>query len=140
MENNPTLLYVVAAAIMNENQEILMQIRPLGKNMAGLWEFPGGKVEPGEIPEVALARELKEELNIEINTQKLRASCFASEPLGSKHLLLLLYTIDEWSGVITGLEQQQYGWFALDRLASLEMPPADIPLVEMLGKILRPSS
>lgn len=136
MENNPTLLFVVAAAIINEKKEILMQIRPLGKNMAGLWEFPGGKVEPGEIPEAALARELKEELNIEIDTQKLHASCFASEPLGSKHLLLLLYTIDEWSGDLRGLEQQQYGWFALDKLSSLEMPPADIPLVEMLSKIL----
>ncbi len=138
MENNPTLLFVVAAAIMNEKKKILMQTRPLGKSMAGLWEFPGGKVEMGEIPEFALVRELKEELNIDIEADKLRPSCFASEALESKHLLLLLYIVDEWHGEITAQEEQDYGWFAIDQLSSLEMPPADIPLVKTLSKIMQP--
>lgn len=136
MESNPTLLFVVAAAIIDKDKKILLQNRPLGKTMAGLWEFPGGKVEQGELPEFALVRELKEELNIEIDTKKLRPSCFASEALGSKHLLLLLYIVDEWYGKVAAQEEQDYDWFTMDQILKLDMPPADIPLVSMLRKII----
>jgi len=136
MEKNPTLLFVAAAALINENRKILMQTRPLGKSMAGLWEFPGGKIESMETPEKALARELQEELNVEINPEKLVAMSFASEPLDEKNLLLLLYCIDEWEGEITPKEGQKYDWFSLEQLRKLKMPPADIPLVENLNKLL----
>lgn len=136
MEKNPTLLLVVAIALINESRKILMQTRPLGKNMAGLWEFPGGKVETGETPEQAVVRELKEELNIEIKVENLSQSCFASEALGQKHLILLLYTAHRWTGDIIPKEGQQYDWYDIDALTQLDMPPADIPLVASLRKIL----
>lgn len=137
MENKPTLLFVVAIALIDQNEKILMQTRPLGKSMAGLWEFPGGKVEEGELPEFAIVRELKEELDISISRENLSPTCFASEPLGEKHLLLLLYVADKWSGDIVAKEGQKFDWFDLDALSKLEMPPADIPLVANLKKILR---
>ncbi len=136
MEKKPTLLFVVALALIDENQKILMQIRPLGKSMAGLWEFPGGKVEKGELPEDALVREINEELNISISAQNLTPTCFASEPLGEKNLLLLLYTADKWEGDIIAKEDQKFDWFDLDSISKLDMPPADIPLVANLKKIL----
>lgn len=136
MENNPTLLFVVAAALIGENNKILMQTRPLGRSMAGLWEFPGGKVEADEKPERALARELYEELNVQIDTQNLVPTCFASQALGKKHLLLLLYICREWSGDINAREGQHYDWFKIEDMADLDMPPADIPLVANLHKIL----
>ncbi len=136
MEKKPTLLFVVALALIDENQKILMQIRPLGKSMAGLWEFPGGKVEKGELPEDALVREINEELNISISAQNLTPTCFASEPLGEKNLLLLLYTADKWEGDIIAKEDQKFDWFDLDTISKLDMPPADIPLVANLKKIL----
>lgn len=136
MEKNPTLLFVAAVALINKSQKILMQTRPLGKDMAGLWEFPGGKVEAGETPEAALVRELKEELNIDISERNLIQTCFASEPLEQKHLILLLYTASEWDGEMIAKEGQTLDWFDGDALSSLEMPPADIPLVATLQKIL----
>lgn len=137
MEKKPTLLFVVALALIDEYQKILLQIRPLGKSMAGLWEFPGGKVEDGELPEFALIRELKEELNISLLPQNLIPTCFASEPLGEKNLLLLLYMADKWDGDIVAKEGQSFDWFDLDSISELDMPPADIPLVTNLKKILR---
>ncbi len=136
MEKNPTFLFVVAAAIIKNNGTILMQTRPQGKSMEGLWEFPGGKVENHETPENALVRELKEELDIEVFEKNLSPTSFASEALGSKHLILLLYKIEKWQGIISPREKQRYDWFEIDDLPSLEMPPADIPLVEMLRRIL----
>ena len=137
MENKPTLLFVVAIALMDQNGKILMQTRPLGKTMAGLWEFPGGKVEEGELPDFAIVRELKEELNISISRENLIPACFASEPLGNRYLLLLLYIADIWSGDIIAREGQKFDWFDLDELSKLKMPPADIPLVANLRKILQ---
>lgn len=137
MEKKPTLLFVVALALMDENQKILMQTRPLGKSMAGLWEFPGGKVEEGELPELALVREIQEELNISISAQDLTPTCFASEPLGAKNLLLLLYIADKWEGELIAKEGQQFDWFDLDAISKLDMPPADIPLVANLKKIMQ---
>lgn len=137
MEKKPTLLFVVALALMDENQKILMQTRPLGKSMAGLWEFPGGKVEEGELPELALVREIQEELNISISAQDLTPTCFASEPLGAKNLLLLLYIADKWEGEMIAKEGQQFDWFDLDAISKLDMPPADIPLVANLKKIMQ---
>lgn len=132
MENNPTLLFVVAAALINEKREILVQKRPEGKPMAGLWEFPGGKLEPGETPEQALSRELQEELNIEVSESDLEPMSFASEPLGTKSLLLLLYKCKHWKGRVESQELAELQWVSLQKLQDLEMPPADGPLVDRM--------
>lgn len=132
MENIPTYLFVVAAALIDRNRNILVQQRPEGKPMAGLWEFPGGKIETGETPEHALVRELEEELGIVVDETTLSPVAFASEPLGEKHLLLLLYTCRDWEGDVQNLESADMKWLPLEELQHLEMPPADIPLVTQL--------
>ncbi len=136
MENNPTYLFVVAAALIDDKGNILVQQRPQGKAMAGLWEFPGGKVEVGETPEEALARELLEELGLIVATEALSPIAFASEPLAAKHLLLLLYTCQDWTGEAQNLESSDMKWLPLAELQNLEMPPADIPLVQQLMAVL----
>lgn len=132
MEKNPTTLFVVAAALLDKHRRILVQKRPAGKPMAGLWEFPGGKVDPGETPERALVRELEEELGITVNERDLIPVCFASEPLGPRNLVLLLYICEEWKGVLQNLAAAEFIWAALDDLAALDMPPADGPLIKTL--------
>ena len=135
MEKNPTTLFVVAAALTNESGAILLQKRPDHASMAGLWEFPGGKVEAGEAPEAALTRELFEELGISVNPQDLIPETFASEPLDDRHLLLLLYRCVKWEGAPTPHFASEIAWVRPNDMAALPMPPADYPLVERLNRI-----
>jgi 8-oxo-dGTP diphosphatase len=136
LKKNPTLLFVVAVALVRVDGLILLQKRPEGRDMAGLWEFPGGKLEDGEKPEEALVRELAEELGIEVERTDLRPACFASAPLGEKNLLLCLYICHAWRGVAEAREGQELGWFDIDTMRTLPMPPADLPLIELLEKLL----
>lgn len=134
MEKNPTMLFVVAGALTNENDEILLQKRPVGRTMAGLWEFPGGKVEIGETPESALVRELREELGVVIDPKNLTPMTFASEALGEKHLILLLYICRVWNGAPQALESPQIKWVKLSDMRKLKMPPADAPFIDALER------
>ncbi|MEH6716743.1 (deoxy)nucleoside triphosphate pyrophosphohydrolase [Parasphingorhabdus flavimaris] len=136
MEKNPTYLFVAAAALVDEKGRILVQKRPKGKPMAGLWEFPGGKVESGETPELALIRELREELNISVEKQDIEPLAFASEPLAEKHLILLLYLCRRWTGQVESPEALDLQWLPVTEIDGLTMPPADGPLVQMLSNHL----
>ena len=135
MENSPTLLFVVAAALTNDKGEILLQQRPMGAQMGGLWEFPGGKVDLGESPEAALVRELEEELGIIVAAQDLVPETFGSEPLGDRNLVLLLYRCVKWTGTPTALYASDIRWALPQDMADLPMPPADYPLVRKLQGI-----
>ena len=132
MEKSPTTLFVVAAALTNESGEILVQKRPDHSQMGGLWEFPGGKVDEGESPETALIRELEEELGITLDVQDLVAETFASEPLGDRNLVLLLYRCFRWTGTPAALFASDLRWILPEDMAALPMPPADYPLVRKL--------
>ena len=129
-------LLVVAAAMVDADGRVLVQRRPEGKPMAGLWEFPGGKVEPGETPESALVRELAEELGIETWDSCLAPAAFASEPLGARHLILLLYVCRKWRGLPQPLHCPELRWVRPIELHGLEMPPADLPLIGLLEALL----
>jgi 8-oxo-dGTP diphosphatase len=135
LEKNPTTLFVVAAALTTQDGEILLQKRPEGRQMAGLWEFPGGKVEPGELPESALMRELEEELGVIVEGSDLVPVTFASEPLDDRHLLLLLYRCTRWTGVPASMDKQELRWLKPNAMRDLPMPPADRPLVTALENI-----
>lgn len=135
MEKIPTMT-VVAAALVGEGGRILLQQRSPGRSMAGLWEFPGGKVEAGEVPEQALARELLEELGIIVDPAELRPACFASAPLGDRHMILLLYICRNWSGEPRPLDASALCWLSPAGMHGLPMPPADIPLIAMLEALL----
>ena len=126
------ILFVVAAALVDPTGRVLVQRRPPGKQLAGLWEFPGGKVEPGERPETALVRELAEELGIVVAPGDLMPLTFASEPLGDRHLLLLLYLCREWSGEPRPLDATAIAWHVPAGLGGLAMPPADLPFIAAL--------
>lgn len=130
------LMTVVAAALVDDAHRVLVQRRPPGKAMAGLWEFPGGKVEAGERPEVALRRELEEELGIGVNCADLVPLSFASEPLGGQHLLLLLYTLRKWRGVPEARHATALQWVHPADLHALDMPPADKPLIAVLEALV----
>jgi len=130
------LLLVVAAALVDADGRVLVQQRPPGKPMAGLWEFPGGKVEAGEVPEAALVRELAEELGIGVDPGALTPAAFASEGLGGRHLLLLLYRADIWDGVPEPRHASALRWVHPAEMRALAMPPADVPLVDALERLL----
>lgn len=115
---------------------VLVQRRPPGSDLAGLWEFPGGKIERGETPEAALVRELAEELGIVVDRADLSAACFASEPLGTRHLLLLLFICRRWTGTPRPLQASALEWVRVPDLSALWMPPADRPLVRLLETLL----
>ena len=132
----PLLLPVVAAALVDVDGRVLLQQRPAGKSLAGLWEFPGGKIEPGETPEAALIRELDEELGIAVPHACLAPATFASAPLGDRHLLLLLYITRKWSGVPRALEATALQWVRPAEMHALPMPPADRPLIGLLDALI----
>ena len=129
-------LIVVAAALVDRDGRLLVQQRPEGLSMAGLWEFPGGKIEPGETPEQALIRELEEELGIDVDQACLAPACFASEPLGNKHLLLLLYVCRKWRGTPVAQHASALRWVRPVELHGLAMPPADKPLIGLLEALV----
>lgn len=128
-----TLMPVVAVALIDRNGRILVAQRPAGKEHAGLWEFPGGKVEPGESPEAALVRELREELGVTVDPSVLEPLTFSSAPRPTWHLLLLLYRCTEWQGEARALDAAAIRWVAPDALDDLDMPPADRPFVSILA-------
>ena len=129
-------LIVVAAALIDGDGRLLVQQRPEGKAMAGLWEFPGGKVEPGELPEAALIRELQEELGIDVEKACLAPACFASETLGDRHMILLLYICRKWGGIPRAIEAPAIKWVRPLDLHGLAMPPADRPLIGLLDALV----
>ena len=131
----PTVL-VVAAALVDVDGRVLIAQRPQGKALAGLWEFPGGKVEPGERPEAALIRELNEELGIDVNEACLAPFVFASHAYESFHLLMPLYLCRRWSGVVVKREHAALAWVKPNKLSDYPMPPADAPLVAWLRDLL----
>ncbi len=130
------LLPIVAAALVAEDNRILIQRRPVGKQMAGLWEFPGGKIEPRETPEDALVRELREELGIAVDVSSLIPACFASHAHGDQHLVLLLYICRIWAGLPQLLFADAMEWVTAAEMDAYDMPPADLPLVAYLKTYL----
>jgi 8-oxo-dGTP diphosphatase len=130
------LLLVAACALIDIDGRVLLARRPEGKKMAGLWEFPGGKLHPGETPEVALIRELKEELGIDVSAACLAPFAFASHEYERFHLLMPLYLCRRWKGVPTPKENQTLTWVRPHKLADYPMPPADKPLIPLLRDFL----
>jgi 8-oxo-dGTP diphosphatase len=139
MAKKAATMVVVAAALADAGGRVLLQRRPEGKAMAGLWEFPGGKMEEGERPEAALVRELEEELGIAVDESALEPAAFASADNGGRQMLLLLYLCRAWRGEPAALHASTLAWVAPGDMASLPMPPADIPLVERLVGLVRPA-
>ena len=130
------LILVAACALIDADGRVLIAQRPQGKSMAGLWEFPGGKVESGELPEETLIRELKEELGIDVKQECLAPLTFASHRYPDFHLLMPLYVCRRWEGTVTPTEGQQLAWVKPNRLRDYEMPAADVPLVSHLMTLL----
>jgi 8-oxo-dGTP diphosphatase len=130
------VVLVAACALIDTDGRVLIAQRPEGKSMAGLWEFPGGKVDPGERPEVALIRELKEELGIAVNEACLAPLTFASHTYEDFHLLMPLYVCRRWEGTVAPHEGQKLAWVRPNRLKEYPMPPADIPLISHLTTLL----
>ena len=127
---------VSAVALLDNDGRVLISTRPEGKSMAGLWEFPGGKVESNETPETALVRELQEELGIETQNSCLAPIGFASHSYDDFHLLMPLFVCRVWNGYPIAKEGQQLKWVKLNALMQYDMPPADIPLVAQLRDLL----
>jgi 8-oxo-dGTP diphosphatase len=130
------LVLVAACALIDPDGRILIAQRPQGKSMAGLWEFPGGKIETGERPEQSLIRELKEELGIAVKEECLAPLTFASHLYPDFHLLMPLYVCRRWEGIVTAQEQQKLKWVRPAELQNYPMPPADEPLISHLTMLL----
>jgi 8-oxo-dGTP diphosphatase len=130
------LVLVAACALVDPDARVLIAQRPTGKPMAGLWEFPGGKIEVGERPEQTLIRELKEELGIVVNVACLAPLTFASHAYDDFHLLMPLYICRRWEGMAIAREGQQLAWVRANKLRDYPMPPADIPLIPHLIDLL----
>lgn len=129
------LILVVAVALVDADGRILIAQRPEGKQLAGLWEFPGGKVEPGERPEETLIRELREELGIDVEEPCLAPLTFASHAYDTFHLLMPLYVCRRWKGFVQQKEHQALKWVRAKDLRSYPMPPADEPLIPVLMEL-----
>lgn len=130
------LVLVVAVALVDADKRVLLAQRPPGKQLAGLWEFPGGKLDPGERPEQALIRELKEELGIDVKEACLAPLTFASHAYPDFHLLMPLYVCRRWEGVPRPMEGQTLAWAKLNELRNYPMPPADEPLIPILFDLI----
>jgi 8-oxo-dGTP diphosphatase len=130
------VVLVAACAMIDADGRVLLAERPEGKTMAGLWEFPGGKVEPGERPEQTLIRELKEELDVVVNESCLAPLTFASHAYPDFHLLMPLYVCRRWEGIVRAREGQRLVWVRPNRLKDYKMPPADEPLIAHLTTLL----
>lgn len=134
MEKLPTVIPVVAVALVRKDGRVLMQQRPFGKAHGGLWEFPGGKVDAGEALDSALIREIDEELGVVIDAQALMPLTFAA--IAGEPFVILLYTCRQWRGEPKCLEGEAIGWFAAGELEGLKMPPLDVPLVKALKGVI----
>jgi 8-oxo-dGTP diphosphatase len=130
------LVLVAACALVDADGRVLLTERPAGKSMAGLWEFPGGKIELGERPEETLIRELKEEIGIVVREPCLAPLTFASHAYEDFHLLMPLYVCRRWEGIVAAQEGQRLAWVRPSRLRDYQMPPADEPLVAHLTTLL----
>jgi 8-oxo-dGTP diphosphatase len=130
------IVLVAAVALIDPDGRVLLAQRPPGQYLAGMWEFPGGKVQAGETPEAALIRELTEELGIDVQASCLAPFTFASHAYPDFHLLMPLYVCRKWSGIVSAREGQRLKWVRPARLADFPMPPADKPLVAMLRDLL----
>ena len=130
------IVLVAACALVDADNRVLIAERPAGKSMAGLWEFPGGKIEAGETPEETLIRELAEELSITVKPPCLAPFTFASHAYDDFHLLMPLYICRKWEGIVAPREGQRIAWVRAVRLSDYPMPPADVPLITMLRDLL----
>jgi 8-oxo-dGTP diphosphatase len=135
-QGKSNVVLVSAVVLVDADGRVLLAQRPPGKSMAGLWEFPGGKVNPGETPEAALIRELTEELGIDVHASCLAPFTFASHSYPEFHLLMPLYVCRKWQGIVAAQEGQRLKWVRPHQLADYPMPPADKPLVAMLRDLL----
>ena len=126
------IVLVSAVALIDTDGRVLLAQRPAGKSMAGLWEFPGGKVETGESPEAALIRELREELGIDTWASCLAPLTFASHSYPDFHLLMPLFACRKWEGIVCGNEGQSLAWVRPENMRDYPMPPADLPLIPIL--------
>lgn len=135
-EGQSKILLVAACALIDPDGRVLLAQRPEGKSMAGLWEFPGGKVETGERPETTLIRELNEELGIRVKEDCLAPFAFASHGYQDFHLLMPLYLCRRWEGIVHPREGQKLAWVRPKEMGNYEMPPADVPLVAQLRDLL----
>ena len=136
MSQTRPLILVAACALVDADGRVLLAQRPEGKALAGLWEFPGGKVEAGETPEECLIRELREELGIDVKPACLAPFAFASHAYDHMHLLMPLFVCRRWDGAVQALEAQKLAWVEPKKMRTYPMPPADEPLIPLLIDLL----